>query len=118
MPNSIPLNEIIKYKQKPPGEKHAQYFEAIFQIRPINEDVIRFLINAVDNDNKVRIAKIMHLKTGIDVYLSSRKFATAIGKKMKARFKGGKLLVTKTLYSRNRQSSKNIYRVTVLFRLN
>lgn len=117
MPSFTHSSEIT-YKNKPPGDKHIDYYEAKFQIRPFNEEVIRYIINEIDNNNKVRISKVVELKTGIDIYLSSRKFATSFGKKLKAKFKDGKLLITKTLFSKNRQTSKNIYRVTVLFRLN
>ncbi len=118
MPSSTHSNKVLSYKYKPPGDKHEQYYEAKIQIRPFDEQAIRFVIDQIDNNDRVRISKTTQLKTGVDIYVSSRRFATSIGKKLKTKFKGGKLLVTKTLFSRNRQTSKNIYRVTVLFRLN
>ncbi len=118
MPSSTHSNKILSYRYKPPGEKHDQYYEAKIQIRPFDESVIRFVIDQIDNNDKVRISKTTQLKTGVDIYVSSRKFATSLGKKLKTKYKEGKVLVTKTLFSRNRQTSKNIYRVTVLFRLN
>ncbi|MDP3917019.1 MAG: NMD3-related protein [Nanoarchaeota archaeon] len=117
MPSSTQHSNIT-YREKPPGDKHIDYYEAKIQIRPYNEEVIRYVINGIDNNEKVRISKVIELKTGVDIYVSSRKFATSIGKKLRAKFKEGKILVTKTLFSKNRQTSKNIYRVTVLFRLN
>jgi len=118
MRNSIQSNETLTYKHKPSIDKHDLYYEAKIQIRPFNIDVIRFVINAIDTNNKVRISKIEEIKTGVDIYISSRKFAAVIGKKLKTKFKEGNLLVTKTLFSKSRQTSKDIYRVTVLFRLN
>ncbi len=116
MPNSTTSDDVLSFKYKPPGDKHEHYYEAKIQVRPRDNEVIRFIINAVNENNRVRISKILEIKTGVDIYVSSRKFATMIGKKLKMRFKDGKLVVTKTLFSRNRQASKNIYRVTVLFR--
>tara|TARA_Y100000310_G_C20465682_1_gene707540 strand:+ start:313 stop:669 length:357 start_codon:yes stop_codon:yes gene_type:complete len=117
MLSSIHSNKLLKYTYKPPGDKHENYYEAKIQLRPFNEELIRFVIDTIDKNNKVRISKVIQLKTGIDIYLSSRKFATIIGKRLKNHYKNGKLLVTKTLFSRDRQTSKNIYRVTVLFRI-
>ncbi len=118
MPSSTLSNKALTYKYKPPGDKHENYYEAKIQIRPKDEQAIRFVIDLIDNNDRVRISKVVELKAGVDFYVSSRKFAAVIGKKLKARFKEGKVLVTKTLFSRNKQTSKNIYRVTVLFRLN
>lgn len=117
MPNSTLLANPLTYKYKPPMGKHELYYEAKIQIRPFDENVIRFVVSMIDNNSKVRIARVEELKTGVDIYVSSRKFAAIIGKKLKVKFKNGKLLVTKALFSKNRQTSKDIYRVTVLFRL-
>jgi NMD protein affecting ribosome stability and mRNA decay len=117
MPNSIVSKETIKYKYKPPMGTHENYYEAKIQIRPADEPLIRYIINEIDNNGRVRIIKIMKLKTGIDIYVSSRKFATSIAKKAKKKFNCSKTLVTKTLFSKNKQTSKDIYRVTVLIRL-
>tara|TARA_Y100000310_G_scaffold345198_1_gene462593 strand:- start:4134 stop:4490 length:357 start_codon:yes stop_codon:yes gene_type:complete len=118
MPSSIQSDKILSYQYKPPGDKHEDYWEAKIQLRPFDEELIKYVIKEINNSDRVRIAKLKKIKTGVDIYVSSRKFATSLGKKLKKRFKGGKLLVTKKLFSRNRQTSKNIYRVTVLFRLN
>ncbi|MBT3262040.1 hypothetical protein HN992_02975 [Candidatus Woesearchaeota archaeon] len=118
MPNTTPSNDALKYKYKPPGDKHENYWEAKLQLRPYDEEMIKFVINQIDNNDRVRIMKVLELKTGIDLYLSSRKFAAILGKTLKKKYKDGKILVTKSLFSRNKQTSKNIYRVTVLFRLN
>ncbi len=122
MPSSSLSNKsrskVLTYRYKPPGEKHDQYYEAKLQLRPFDETMIRFVIDQIDENNKARIAKAVELKTGVDLYLSSRKFAAVLGKKLKKKYPAGKVLVTKTLFGQNKQTSKIIYRVTVLFRLN
>jgi len=117
MPNSTTSKKEIKYNYKPPIDTHDQYYEAKIQLRPYNEKILKYVLNEIDNNKKVRISKTQKLKTGVDIYVSSRKFATSLAKKMKKKFKPKNVLVTKTLFSRNRQTSKDIYRVTVLFRL-
>jgi NMD protein affecting ribosome stability and mRNA decay len=118
MPSSTKCSDLLKYKYKPPKDKHEHYYEAKIQLRPLDEELIKFVIAQIDDSDRVRISKTAKLKTGVDIYVSSRKFATSLGKKLKKRFKSGKLVVTKTLFSKNKQTSKDIYRVTVLFRLN
>ncbi len=118
MPSSTLSSNALNYRYKPPKDKHALYWEAKIQLRPLNEELIRIVIAMIDKRDDVRIARIELLKTGIDIYLSSRKFAAIIAKRLKLRYKTGKVLVTKQLFSRSRQTSKDIYRVTVLFRLN
>ena len=118
MPSSTQYPDVLSYKYKPPMNKHELYYEAKIQLRPFSEEVIRFVIDAIDANDQVRISSIEKIKTGVDIYLSSRKFAAIIGKRLKSRFKEGRLLVTKTLFSKDRQTSKDIYRVTVLFRMN
>ncbi len=92
------------------------YYEAIIQLRPATEELLNFVERQVAKRKDVWISKIVEHKTGIDLYISSRKFARALGMKLKRSFKG-ELKITKSLYGVDRQTSKRIWRVTVLFRL-
>ena len=91
------------------------YYEAILQIRPKNQELIKFVNKYIDKNN-VGVAKEIESKHGVDFYLDSRKSTTKLGRILKKTFKGD-LKVSKTLYSRDRMTSKLIYRITVLFRL-
>ncbi|MFH1637942.1 MAG: NMD3-related protein [Candidatus Woesearchaeota archaeon] len=93
-----------------------QYFEAVLQLRPYDEEVLKAVEKMVAEREGVFISKVVKQKTGLDLYLSSQKFAQIIGKKLKKRF-NGELKLSRTLFTRNRLTSKDIYRVTVLFRL-
>ena len=95
---------------------NPQYFEGILQLRNPNEEVLNFISNQFKRNEKVWIAKQERLKTGIDLYISSNKFLLALGKKLKKSFKG-ELKTSRKLHTKNRLTSKNVYRVTVLFRL-
>ncbi len=94
---------------------HPDYYEAIIQVRPRKESVLDF-IRTEALRSKAQISKEIAKDFGFDVYLSSRKIALQIGKKLKKQF-NGTLKVSKTLHSRDRQSSKLLYRLTVLFKL-
>jgi|SRR3989344_1100284 len=98
------------------SDKHKDYFQAIIQLRPNDEKLLNFVLSQVKERKYVFISKEVKLKTGIDLYISDQKFARALGKKLKKSFKG-KLILSRQLHTRDRMSSKDIYRVTVCFRL-
>ncbi len=94
---------------------NRQYFEATIQLRPDNKELVQFVKNQLNKHKDVFISQEVHKKYGTDLYVSSRKFATLIGKRLKQSFKG-KLILSRKLFSRDRHSGKAIYRVTVCFR--
>lgn len=93
-----------------------KYFEAVIQLRPETEEVLRFIQNQLAKRKDVLIARIVRADYGIDIYLTSQRFARALGKKLKKSFKGT-LKMSRQLFTKNTQTSKDVYRVTVLFRL-
>lgn len=94
----------------------TRYYEGTLQLRNPNEEVLNFIKNQFKNNPKVWIANQEKLKTGIDLYISSNRFLLSLGKKLKKSFKG-ELKTSRKLHTKSRITSKNIYRVTVLFRL-
>jgi NMD protein affecting ribosome stability and mRNA decay len=99
---------------------NPKYFEAIIQLRPYDERVFQFILDDIKrmkNEN-IFISKVEELKTGVDIYISSQKFARSLGDKMKRAFKGWKLLITKKFQTSSRLKSKDLYRGTILFRKN
>ena len=98
------------------SDKHADYYEAILQIRPKNIEVYNFVKEMVDKRENCRISKEDVLKTGVDLYMTNQKFTVALGKRLREKFKG-KTLITRQLFSINRNTSRKVYRVTVLFRM-
>ena len=99
------------------NDQHAEYYEAILQIRPAKKEVLDFVLQQTTRRNDVKISKIDELKTGTDVYLTNQKFARgALASQLKRRFKGSKIVITKSLYGQHKMTSKLIYRATVLFR--
>ncbi|MEK6973949.1 MAG: NMD3-related protein [Nanoarchaeota archaeon] len=93
---------------------HANYFEAILQIRPKKQSILEFVRNDCLR-NGIMISKEISKDFGYDLYLSSRKYTVQVSKKLKKSF-GGTLTFSKTLHTRNRMSSKLVYRITVLYR--
>jgi len=91
------------------------YYQAVIQIRPRDKEVLTYVRNQIRKKSGVEISKEVFYKYGIDVYVTDQKFARNIGQKLKKVFKGD-LKITKTIYTRDRQTSREVYRGTVLFR--
>jgi nonsense-mediated mRNA decay protein 3 len=94
----------------------SNYFEAIIQLRPYDEEIFNFLKKRIRKRDGVFITKVIQLKTGIDIYISSQRYARRLGQDMKKAFKG-ELKITRKLHTQSRETSKLLYRATVLFRL-
>lgn len=92
-----------------------EYYEAKLQLRPRHPQIEQFIVANINKRNDAAITKVEVIKTGIDFYISSQRYARALGTSIKRKFKG-KLVVSKQIFGRNRNSSKVLYRATVLFR--
>ena len=95
-----------------------EYFEGVLQLREVNQEVINFCLNDIakhKHKGGIFFSKTEDVTNGIDMYCSSNKYLINLGKKLKKRFKGEQK-TTARLFSKNKQTSKDVYRVTVLFR--
>ncbi len=110
------LAELLMFSQTTTPTKNPKYFEADVQLRNPSEELIRFIINQINSTKDVFVSVVVPIKQGIDFKISSQRFARALGKKLKKSFKG-ELKTTRSLFTRNRQTSKDVYRVTVFFRM-
>lgn len=97
-------------------QSNRQYFEAVIQLRPENKELLSFVLNQIAKHPDVFISHEIHKNYGTDIYISSRKFAMLLAKRLKRSFKG-ELITSRTLYSMDRQSGKGVYRITVCFKL-
>ena len=97
--------------------KHEKYYEAIIQLRNPSEELINFINNQLRKNPDAFISTIMPHKDGFDIHISCQRFARNLGNKMKKAFKDGELKLPKKIVTRNRQTSKDLYRATVFFKL-
>lgn len=123
----IEKENIIKIKNIPHAQAYGaqffkmaiysndQYFEGILQLRPLNKDVLDYVKKQIDKGNCL-ISKEVDLKYGTDLYVTSQRFAVSLGRKLKRVFKG-EVKISRSIFKRSRITSKEVYRVTVLFRL-
>jgi len=93
-------------------EKHALYYEAILQLRDVSQEVVDYVEDEIERV-KLKVAKTVPLKNGIDYYLSNNSLTRALGKRLRIRF-GGDIKETASLWGVKKD--REVYRVTVLFR--
>jgi len=93
------------------------YFEGILQLRDSDKKVIDFAREEIAKVKQkgVLITKEAKQKNGIDLYLTDKKYLQALGRKLQEEF-GGVLKIAPQLFSMNRQTGKEVYRVNVFFR--
>lgn len=103
-----------KKKVKKVLSKHPLYYEAILQLRNPDAKVLDLVDKEIER-KQIGVAKVEKVRGGFDFYLADQKFAQQAGKMLRKKF-GGVVKVTAKLYSVSRQTGKQIYRVTVLYR--
>jgi len=92
------------------------YFEGILQLRNPTEELLKYVENKTKKDKKALITKRLKVKNGYDFYFSSQRYLRNLGNKIKNSF-AGELKTSRKLFTRKRQTSKDVYRVNVLFRM-
>ncbi len=97
---------------------HAEYYEAILQIRPGNQEILNFVSGLIQARTDVEVTKFLELKTGYDVYLTDQKFARrGLVTQLKKKYPKAKIVLSKALYGQSKNTSRLLYRATILFRL-
>ena len=92
---------------------HKDYYEAILQVRPPKKGVERFVDEMFEKTDKAELSKKKWLKEGVDYYVTSYRFAIAIGNALVRKF-GGRVEVTKKLFGK--RQGKTIFRRSVAYR--
>ena len=95
---------------------NKDYFEGILQLRNPTEELLDCVEKEITKKGDVSIAKAKKIKNGIDFYMSSQRFLRSLGNKLQERFPGN-MEISKKLHTKHRQTSKEVYRVNVLFRM-
>jgi len=96
----------------------SQYFEGTLQLRAANPELIDFVRKDIAAHTKdgVHITKESGKGKSRDFQLTSTKYMRQLGKRLKSRF-NGELTETAKLFTRDKQTSKEVYRTNVLFKL-
>ena len=94
---------------------HDGYFEGVFQLRNPTDEVIEFILGEMRRKKTVLITKQKKVGDGMDIYMTDQHFMQSLGKKLSQRF-CGELKISQKIFTRDRQTSKDVYRVNVFFR--
>lgn len=94
-------------------------WQAKIQLRPEDLEEIEalehFIKEMISKRHDCFITKEEEVKTGMDYYLNNQKYAQIIVTQLKRKF-GGKVTLSRQLFSQNRQTSKSVYRLTLCYR--
>lgn len=94
---------------------NKDYFEGILQLRGTGSEVLDFAVKEIGRHENANIAKIKKVPNGIDIYLSPQKLLRSIGNQLQQNF-GGQLSVSTKLHTKSKVTSRDLYRVNMLFR--
>ncbi|MBT5021498.1 hypothetical protein HOK51_05220 [Candidatus Woesearchaeota archaeon] len=99
------------------SKKDSTYFEGILQLRDVSQEIIDFVqADLKEKEAKgVFISKFVPLKNGMDFFLTSQRYLRNLGNRLTKKF-NGTLKFSATLFTRNKETSKDVYRLSVLFR--
>ena len=99
-------------------EDHGQAFNGILQLRNPTDDILRLIEYEIAKNHSKGwyCIKKYRVNNGFDYNFNAAQFARYIGKKLQ-QISGGQTEITARLVTRSRQTSKDLYRITVLFRV-
>ena len=95
-----------------------QYFQGILQLRECKKEIINYVYEETEKEGREDIEINKRIKVGnskVDLYFTSNKFLRVLGKRLQNKY-GGELKINERLFSKNSQTSKDVYRLNVLFR--
>lgn len=104
------------------AKEGTEYYEAILQVRSpslkVLEDSVELLKKRVESlrHKGMFINKVKRFNEGYTLYMTNKRIAQALGRELQETY-GGIYKASPHLYSRSRQTSKNIYRVNIFARL-
>jgi len=88
-------------------------YSGILQLRCANSNKLNRIMDFVRKGGG--LCKIVLAKKGYDIFIGPHKVMNKLSRQLPKQF-GGKLTITKQLVTRRRQTSKEVYRLYVLFR--
>jgi nonsense-mediated mRNA decay protein 3 len=95
------------------AKKQGQYFEGTLQLRNVSDDMMDFADRYLKNNHSFA-SNTKEVKDGYDLDISDQKKLQTLGQQLKKNF-GGILKVSIRQFTQDKLSSKQIYRVNVLY---
>jgi NMD protein affecting ribosome stability and mRNA decay len=95
------------------AKKQGQYFEGTIQLRNVNDEIMGF-IDKYLQANDAFASGIKQVKAGYDMNISDQRKLQTLGHQLKKTF-GGTLKVSIRQFTQDKQTSRQIYRVSALY---
>ncbi len=108
----IPIKKIVC---KECSRIKSKYYEVIIQIRGNNIEYYSNEVKKILEKEDIIITKEDEKKEGIDLYVTNSRRVIRVVNKIK-RIYNVEIKITRKLHTRDRQTSKNVYKLTVLLR--
>ena len=99
------------------SKANTQYFEGVLQLRSVQDDIRK----EVRDELRKHASEGVHLtseekaKDGVDLYVTSGRFLRSFVRELQKRY-GGEVKLTAKLFSRDKQTGKELFRVRALIR--
>ncbi len=99
-------------------EIHGQAFNGVLQLRNPTDKVLELIEeeNIKNHEKSWYCLKKQAVPNGFDYHFNTAQFTRYMGKRLQ-QITGGQIEITARLVTRSRQTSKDLYRITVLFRV-
>ncbi|MFH1917213.1 MAG: NMD3-related protein [Nanoarchaeota archaeon] len=100
-------------------QQRTEYFEGVLQIRTTNQSVMDKAFAFVQGylaKKDFHVTRVAEQKNGVDLYVTDKRKMNNMAHKIRNQF-GGIISANPQLFSRNSQTSKDIYRLNVLIEL-
>jgi nonsense-mediated mRNA decay protein 3 len=94
----------------------SNYYEGVLQLRNPTKEFVKKAKKLIEENKLIFIAKQVKVVNGTDLYLSSQKQMQVIARELHSKF-GGEMKISSKLHTVNRQTSKKVFRLTILLRL-
>ena len=100
------------------AKENSQYFEGILQVKNIDNGIVDYIHNEVEKQRKkgIFITKEKITKNRADFQITDQTYMKSLANKLQRVF-GGTISLNPTLFSKNKQSGKELFRLTLLLNL-
>jgi NMD protein affecting ribosome stability and mRNA decay len=100
------------------AKQNSTYFEGNLQLMNPNQEVVEFISRDIEKmkSKHVFLTDLKESKKMVEFFLTDQSYLKVLARKVQSEF-GGRLELHETLFSKNRQTSKDLYRLTALLRL-
>jgi NMD protein affecting ribosome stability and mRNA decay len=115
----IPEHTFVKKKvvkgHIPRKHKHCEYFEGELQMRNITPEILKYVQKRIADAKEFVPTSKIHSPSDIDYSVSCKSLIKKIGHELKRKF-GGHIKENAEHFSRDNQTSKNIYRYNFFYK--